>query len=76
MARGDDNDERIAQLEQRSAQLERELVVLADTIKDLAAHVQQVAQAQVSIIDSHDELLQKIVDMDRTLAGISGRSNE
>lgn len=76
MARGDDYGQRITQLEQRSAQQERELVVLADTIKDLASHVQQIAQAQVSIIDSHDDLLQKITDLDRTLSSIVERNRE
>lgn len=67
MARGSD-DNRLKELERRASVHERELVILADTIKELANHVQQLAQAQVQIIDSHDDLLQKIVHMDATLS--------
>lgn len=67
MARGDDSGDRLKELERRASIHERELVILADTIKELADHVQQLAQAQVQIIDSHDELVKKIVQVDETL---------
>jgi predicted ATP-dependent serine protease len=67
VARGDDSSDRLKELERRAGIHERELVVLADTIKDLAVQVQQLAQAQVQIIDSHDDLIQKIVQVDETL---------
>lgn len=67
MARDDDNGKRIEELEQRAAVQHREVVMLADTIKDLVTHVQQLAQAQVRILESHDELLQKIVEMEQRL---------
>lgn len=67
MARGSDDGDRLNELERRASVHERELVILADTIKELANHVQQLAQAQVQIIDSHDELVKKIVQVDETL---------
>lgn len=67
MARGNDDGDRLKELERRASVHERELVILADTIKELADHVQQLAQAQVQIIDSHDELVKKIVQVDETL---------
>ena len=67
MARGDDSGDRLKELERRASTHERELVMLADTIKELAGQVQQLAQAQVQIIDSHDDLLKKIVQVDVTL---------
>lgn len=67
MARGDDSGDRLKELERRASIHERELVILADTIKELAGQVQQLAQAQVQIIDSHDDLLKKIVQVDVTL---------
>lgn len=67
MARGDDSNDRIKELERRASVHERELVILADTIKELAGQVQQLAQAQVQIIDSHDDLIRKIVQVDETV---------
>ena len=67
MARGDDSGDRLKELERRASIHERELVILADTIKELAGQVQQLAQAQVQIIDSHDDLFKKIVQVDVTL---------
>lgn len=66
MARGDDN-RRIEELERRAATHERELIVLAETIKELVTQIQQLAQSQVQIIESHDELLHKITELDRAL---------
>lgn len=68
MARGDNSDDRLNELERRASVHERELVMLADTIKELAEHVQQLAQAQVQIIESHDDLLRKIVQVDERLS--------
>lgn len=66
MARGDDN-KRVEELERRAATHERELIVLAETIKELVNQIQQLAQSQVQIIESHDELLHKITELDRAL---------
>lgn len=66
MARGDDN-KRVEELERRAATHERELIVLAETIKELVDQIQQLAQSQVQIIESHDELLHKITELDRAL---------
>jgi uncharacterized coiled-coil protein SlyX len=66
MARGDDN-KRVEDLEKRAAMHDRELVVLADTIKELATQMQQLAQAQVTLLNKHDDLIRKIADMDRKL---------
>ncbi|MBA2454228.1 MAG: hypothetical protein H0V47_13745 [Chloroflexia bacterium] len=67
MARGDDSGDRLKELERRASVHDREIVMLADTIKELAGQVQQLAQAQVQIINSHDDLIQKIVQVDETL---------
>ena len=64
MARGDDI-KRIEELERRSALHNRELVMLADTIKELANQLQQLAQAQVTLLDKHDDLVRKIAEIDR-----------
>lgn len=66
MARGDDN-KRVEDLEKRAAMHDRELVVLADTIKELATQMQQLAQAQVTLLNKHDDLIRKIADIDRKL---------
>ena len=71
MARGDDN-KRVEELERRAATHERELIVLAETIKELVDQIQQLAQSQVQIIESHDELLHKITELDRALNGAAG----
>ena len=68
MARGDDIAARLDDLEHRTIVQERELVILANTIRDLADNVQQLAAAQVQILDSHDDLLKKIVAMDETIS--------
>lgn len=66
MARGDDI-KRIEELERRAALHNRELVILADTIKELATQLQQLAQAQVTLLDKHDDLVRKIGEMDRKI---------
>lgn len=66
MARGGDN-KRLEDVERRASIHERELIVLADTIKDLANQVQQVARSQVQVLESHDDLLRKIAAMDEKL---------
>jgi uncharacterized coiled-coil protein SlyX len=73
MARGDDN-KRIEDLEKRAAMHDRELVILADTIKELATQLQQLAQAQVTLLDKHDDLIRKIADMDRTIKEIQAEA--
>lgn len=67
MARGDDSNDRLKELERRASVHERELVILADTIKELAGQVQHLAQSQVQIIDSHEDLIRKIVQVDETI---------
>ncbi len=67
MARDAGNNDRITELERRASGHDRDLVILADTIKELADHVQQLAQAQMQIIESHDELLAKISQVDETV---------
>lgn len=64
MARGEDT-KRMEDLEQRAALHNRELVMLADTIKELATQLQQLAQAQVTLLDKHDDLVRKISEIDR-----------
>jgi len=71
MARGGD-DKRIEDVERRAGIHERELIVLAETIKELATQVHQLAQSQVQVIDSHDDLLKKISAMDRKLNDLTG----
>ena len=68
MARGDDI-KRMEELERRSALHNRELVMLADTIKELANQLQQLAQAQVTLLDKHDDLVRKIAEIDRKVNG-------
>lgn len=66
MARRDEV-KRIEDMERRGAQQEREMIVLAETIKELATELQHLARSQVEIIESHNELIQKVADLEQRL---------
>ncbi len=69
MARREDT-KRVEDLERRSAMQEREMVILAETIKELATQLQTLAKSQVEILESHNEFYQRLADLDaRTSTG-------
>jgi uncharacterized coiled-coil protein SlyX len=69
MARREDA-KRIEDLERRSAMQEREMIILAETIKELATQLQHLAQSQKEILESHNGFLQQLADLEaRTSPG-------
>lgn len=63
MARREDA-KRIEDLERRSAMQEREMVILAETIKELATQLQTLAKSQVEILESQNEFFQQLAELE------------